>query len=666
MNDRPSVVLVDDSPEVRLLVKTRLELSGLFGVVADGSNGVEAIGLAYHHQPSLLLLDLSMPTMDGLEALPGILEVAPATRVVIYTGFEERDVLEAARAMGAAGFVEKSLAIERLPDTLLAFVSDDAPSGQVSSQRPRLAVVPESAPPADDGKDQRTLDEHLESFREVFDEAAIGMATMTLSGSVVRANRAMATLMRCEPTDLVGVDYGRLTSGRGAELDTALQQISTGSTDLVQLEHDIAGWPEPLRGRCSLAAVRDHKGKALYVFLQLQDVTAQAAAEEQLRLAEERFRLLVEAVQEYAIFMLDPEGIVVSWNSGAKRIKGYRASEIVGQHFRMFYPEEQQRNRHPEDELRLALKNGRYEEEGWRVRKDGTQFWANVLITAVFNEVGTHLGFAKVTRDATQRRRAEDEQAASTAALATANTELEGLATRFREAADDQARFLAVTAHELRSPVTVLAGTADTLSRHWDRLSDSERGPLLSAMASGADQLQRLFRDLLAASKSDASRMTVERHVVGVRSVLDRALSAIRAAGATDTVVVNADPDLMVMADHDQLVQAVDNLVRNALRHGVPPVHLTAAEADDNVMIRVSDRGTGVDPSLRPRLFSRFASGDPGGSTGLGLFIARSIAQGHGGDASYEPPTDGYPGGVFLLTLPSAQSDAGKQQGATG
>jgi signal transduction histidine kinase len=250
--------------------------------------------------------------------------------------------------------------------------------------------------------------------------------------------------------------------------------------------------------------------------------------------------------------------------------------------------------------------------------------------------------------------------------LATANTELEGLATRFREAADDQARFLAVTAHELRSPVTVLAGTADTLSRHWDRLSDSERGPLLSAMASGADQLQRLFRDLLAASKSDASRMTVERHVVGVRSVLDRALSAIRAAGATDTVVVNADPDLMVMADHDQLVQAVDNLVRNALRHGVPPVHLTAAVADDNVMIRVSDRGTGVDPSLRPRLFSRFASGDPGGSTGLGLFIARSIAQGHGGDASYEPPTDGYPGGVFLLTLPSAQSDAGKQQGATG
>jgi PAS domain S-box-containing protein len=664
MNHRPSVVLVDDSAEVRLLVKTRLELSGLFDVVADGSNGVEAIGLAYQHQPALLLLDLSMPTMDGLEALPGILEVAPATRVVIYTGFEEQDLHEAARALGAVGFLEKSLPIDRLPDTLFGFLPDDAQGARRPPQRPRLAVVEESRSGLDGRSDQRVLDEHLESFREVFDEAAIGMATMTLSGSIVRANRAMAALMRCEQTDLVGIDYGRLTSGKGAELDDALQQISTGKTDLVQLEHDITGGHEARRGRCSLAAVRDAKGAALYVFLQLQDVTAQSAAEEQARLAEERFRLLVEAVQEYAIFMLDTEGHVVSWNSGAQRIKGYRAKDILGQHFRIFYPEAQQRSRHPEDELRLALRDGRYEEEGWRVRKDGTQFWANVLITAVFDEAGTHLGFAKVTRDTTERRRAEDEQTASNAALAEANTELESLAVRLREAADDQARFLAITTHELRSPVTVLAGTADTLSRHWERLSDSERAPLLSAMESGAHQLQRLFRDLLEASKADASPLPVEWGVVSVRSVVDRALSAIRAAGAIETVVVRVDPSLTIMADHDRLVQALDNLLRNALQHGVPPIEVTAEEDGDLVKIRVSDRGAGVDPSLRPRLFNRFSSGDSGG-TGLGLFIARSIAEIHGGSASYEPPSEGSPAGSFLVTLPAARAQ-GNQQDATG
>src|SRR6187397_1632588 len=116
MSDKPTVVLVDDSSDVRLLVKTRLEQSGLFEVLGDGGNGVEAIGLALEQQPDLVLLDMSMPTMDGLEALPGILEVAPATRVVIYTGFEENEVLGAARAMGAAGFLEKSLPIDYLPE----------------------------------------------------------------------------------------------------------------------------------------------------------------------------------------------------------------------------------------------------------------------------------------------------------------------------------------------------------------------------------------------------------------------------------------------------------------------------------------------------------------------------------------------------------------------
>jgi PAS domain S-box-containing protein len=664
MSDKPTVVLVDDSPSVRLLVKARLEQSGLFDVVGDGGNGLEAIGLALEKQPDLVLLDMSMPTMDGLEALPGILEVAPATRVVIYTGFEENEVLGAARAMGAAGFLEKSLPIDHLPEKLLRLLHAEDQKDQVP-QSPRLDLV-DAATGAAISPDQRMLDEHLESFREVFDEAAIGMATMTLSGSIVRANRAMATLMRCRPADLVGIDYGRLTSGQGHELDLALEQISTGVIDVVQLEHDIAGWPAPRRGRCSLAAVRAPEGEALYVFLQLQDVTAQAAAEEQLRRTEERFRLLIEAVQEYAIFMLDPEGYVVSWNSGAQRIKGYRAGEIIGQHFRVFYPDTQQRIHHPESELRLALSEGRYQEEGWRVRKDGTRFWANVLITPVFNEQGMHLGFTKVTRDTTERRRAENERSASTAALAAANKELDSLAGRLRQTADDQARFLAVTTHELRSPVTVLAGTADSLLQHWDVLSDSEREALLTAMKSGADQLQRLFGDLLAAAKADAVTLAMEKRPVRLRSVLDHAVSSVRAAGAGGNLVVSVDPSLTVIVDEARLAQALDNLLRNALRHGAPPVRVEGEESDGQVTIRVSDHGNGVEPSHRPRLFTRFSSGDAREGVGLGLFIARSIARGHDGDASYEAPSDEYPAGSFVLTLPATSSVSDDLQDATG
>src|SRR5262249_6637677 len=150
--------------------------------------------------------------------------------------------------------------------------------------------------------------------------------------------------------------------------------------------------------------VRDGRGRPLYLFLQCQDVTAQRRAEEQLRQSEDRFRLLVEAVQDYAIFMLDPEGYVISWNAGAQRIKGYSSDEIIGRHFRVFYPDQARAIKHPEYELEVARTRGQYMEEGWRIRKDGSRFWASVVITAVHDQSGRLIGYAKVTRDMSEHR----------------------------------------------------------------------------------------------------------------------------------------------------------------------------------------------------------------------------------------------------------------------
>jgi PAS domain S-box-containing protein len=664
----PTIVVVDDSAEVRALVSARLRLSGSLEVVGDGANGMEAIGLAYHHQPSLVLLDLSMPGMDGLEALAGILAVSPTTRVVVYSGFEERGIAQTARELGAAGFIEKSLPIEQLTGQVLAALpehwaqmlagADDRSPGR----RGPLSLVDVNDEPLSAAAqtltredDQRALDEHLESFREVFDEAAIGMATMTLSGTVVRANRALAELMRCKPDDLVGVDYGRLTCGRADLLDAALDDISHEISDLAVIDHEVSGWPTVCKARASLAAVRDSKGHSLYVFLQVQDITAQAAAEQQLRHSEERFRLLIEAVQEYAIFMLDTDGTVASWNSGAQRIKGYSAREILGSHFRVFYPAEQQAAGHPEFELEEALRHGRYEEEGWRIRKDGTRFWANVLITAVFDESGTHIGFAKVTRDTTERRRFEEDRAASTTALETANVELESLADRLRQSAEDQQKFLAMTAHELRSPLTVLGGSADTLALHWSDLSDADRRGLLDGMSVSAKGLQRLLADLLAASRLDANTLAVEPAPVRLDDVLHLVADAIRASQPTAAISVSVADGLQVVADPFRLGQAVDNLVRNALSHGEPPVRITAESVDGAALIRVTDGGLGVDPSVAPRLFEKFATGDLVDGTGLGLFISRELARAQGGDAAYEEQTAEHPAGSFVLTIPLAE-----------
>jgi PAS domain S-box-containing protein len=645
----PTIVVIDDSTEVRAVITARLRLSGVLEVVGEGGDGTEAVGLAFQHQPSLLLLDLSMPVMDGLEALPGILAVSPATQVVVYSGFDEGGLAQSAEELGAAGFIEKSLPIDRLAGELLAKLPEHHVVPDPRERPARMTVVPDQpALPPTSGHDQRVLDEHLERFREVFEQAAIGMATMTLTGSIVRANRALSDLMGCKPHELVGLDYGRLTSGRGDLLDAALFDITRMSADVVHLEHDVSDTADHRKVLATLAPVRDSRGQALYVFLQVQDITRQRAAEEELRRSEERFRLLVEAVRDYAIFMLDPYGHVASWNAGAERIKGYAATEIIGEHFRIFYPQEKRDERHPEFELQQALRTGQYGEEGWRLRKDGTRFWANVLITAVFNEMGEHIGFAKVTRDMSERRRAEDERDAAATALADANEQLQ-------RAADEQKQFLAVTAHELRTPASVLGGTADTLSRHWSELSSDDRTRLLHGMSSSAARLQRLVTDLLTTSRLDADALRLRLAPTSLAVLVATAIETVRStrqgAGA---IAAHLEPDVQVLADPGRLVQAIENLIGNALHHGAPPVEIRIGADGGVARIEITDGGAGVPAEVEERLFERFSTGDGARGTGLGLYIARELARAHDGDVVYEPGTPDLPAGTFVLTVPLA------------
>ena len=624
---QPTVVIVDDSDEVRLLIRRRLELSGMFDVVADGRDGAEAIGLAYRHQPSLMVLDASMPVMDGLEALPGILTVAPETKVVIFTGFEERSLAGRAKELGAADFVEKSFPIDQLPSRLAEVVG----TVQVPPPRPRLQAVDEQHRPVAAHQDQETLNEHLERFREVFEEAAIGMATLTLNGSIVRGNRALASLLHAEVEDLVGVDYGRLTCGKGADLDTALRSIQGHGEDLATFEHEIAGYSEPRFAQATVAPVRDSSGVALYAFLQVQDVTAQRAVEDQLRRSEERFRMLISAVEEYAIFMLDPGGHVISWNAGAQRIKGYSADDIIGQHFRVFYPPEQQEVGHPEEELRIALAEGAYGEEGWRVRKDGSRFWASVVITAVYDETGTHIGFAKVTRDQTERRRAEEHR---------------------ERATEQQNQLLAVTAHELRSPTAVIDGSVSTVLTYGDELPADERRQLLTNVRTSTRRLQQLTADLLTASRLDAESLDLRPVPTTLETILTAAVDRARAASPGVRIAVEGDLRAQVTVDPERIGQALDNLITNAIRHGRLPLQVGGGPAGEGVEVQVSDSGPGVSQDLRPRLFERFASSGSTGGAGLGLYVVREVARMHGGEVRYEPPEGSRPS-RFVLTLPA-------------
>ncbi|TGN66944.1 PAS domain S-box protein [Nocardioides eburneiflavus] len=614
----------------------RLESSGRFDVVGEAADGEEAIDVVIRHEPQAVLLDVSMPAMDGLETLPSILAVRPGTAVVMFSGFGGTDLAAEARSLGALDFIEKSIPLEQLADRLLQSLGGAGPASTESSgERPSATADGGDGQEVDVAQlEQAILDEHLEGFRALFDRAAIGMATLTVHATIVRANEALAELMSCQPSDLVGVDYGRLTGGRGDILDQHLESLHSSQGDVATFEHPV---PAPTGARTArtalvtLVPIRDSTGRMLYVFAQVQDITSQRAAEDELRRTEETFRLLVAAVEDYAIFMLEPSGRVASWNAGARRIKGYEATEIVGRHFRVFYPEEDQLTGHPERYLEGARRDGSFAEEGWRVRRDGSRFWASVVITAVHDERGRLIGFAKVTRDQTEQRANADDRSDAMAELT---------------------RLLAVTAHELRTPTAVIDGSAHTLQTTESQMAAGERDQLLRGIRSSADRLRRLAADLTAASQLEGTGLRLERQSVSLAQLIRGA--ALRRATTSPAVHVEVDAadEARIHADEVRLAQALDNLIDNAVRHGAPPYAVSARVRDDEVELRVTDAGPGVPVELVPRVFDRFATAGPTSGTGLGLYLVREIARVHGGEVDYQPPADGSPT-AFCVRFPT-------------
>jgi PAS domain S-box-containing protein len=626
-----SVVLVDDSTELRELVRHRLERTGRFDVVAEGADGDQAISLVIRHEPDLLLLDTSMPICDGLQALPAITAVCPDTCVVMFTGFHEQGLADRARELGAADFVEKSISLEDLPARLSQTLRGFSQAGGHSA-RARLSVVREAAAVDAPSHDQALVNEHVAQFQDLFEQATIGMATLTVTGTVVRANPALADLMSCRPFDLVGVDYGRLTGGAGVELDSALSDIASAGRDLVMLEHPLPtpdGLDTERLARLTLAPIRDSRGQALYVFAQVQDISELRAAEVNRRASERHFRLLVAAVREYAIFMLDVDGTVVSWNIGAQRVKGYLDHEIIGRSFKVFYPPELQAAGHPEHNLELALRDGAYAEEGWRVRKDGTRFWASVLISRVYDDTGRHVGFAKITRDQSIQRQHEQD---------------------LKDAVDQQAQFLSVTAHELRTPTLVIEGSASALQRGEEELSD--RALLFANIRGSARRLHRLAADLATASQVQRGTLHYEWEDVSLIDLLHRAVARAKISGLEVDLDAVPAAEVIVRADAIRLAQAVDNLLDNAGRHGAPPVHLGCTVRDGIASIRVLDSGGGVPAHVRRQLFERFAIGGGGRGTGLGLYLVREIVQAHDGEVEHHPPGQGR-SNAFEIRLPA-------------
>jgi PAS domain S-box-containing protein len=339
--------------------------------------------------------------------------------------------------------------------------------------------------------------------------------------------------------------------------------------------------------------------------------------------SDHRFRLLVESVKDYAIFMLDPEGRVTSWNLGAQRTKGYEAAEIVGKHFSVFYPPEEAATGKCEQELAIASREGRCEEEGWRVRKDGSLFWAHVIITALRSEEGGLLGFAKVTQDLTARVQAERERAIG----------LEREAASRRK--DD---FLAVMSHELRNPLASIVATVDVVRVRGGQASDAE----MAIIERQARHMTRLVDDLLDASRALRESVPLVPVSIEIARVLADAIDLVRPMmRAHDHVPTASIPahGLLVSVDVGRMAQVFGNILSNAAKYTPQGgrIHVSASATVDQIAVRIEDTGEGIAPELLGQIFEPFVQGDQGldrkrGGLGIGLAIARKLVRAHQGE----------------------------------
>ncbi|MDB6124034.1 MAG: histidine kinase [Pedosphaera sp.] len=389
-----------------------------------------------------------------------------------------------------------------------------------------------------------------------------------------------------------------------------------------------------------ITPLRDAAGKLSGFAKVTRDLTQRKLQEESIQHlleSEERFRLLVEQVKDYAIFILDAKGTINSWNQGARRIKGYTSDEILGKHFSIFYTPEDLAADKPARELTFAIREGRYEEEGWRVRKDGTRFWASVVITTLWDKRGNLTGFAKVTRDLTQRKMEEEA---------------------LRQKTRDLQSFAHTISHDLRSPLRSIRMSSDLITSQGTENLTADQQAYFARICRSAQTMEKLLEGILQYSQVSTNELesgSISLQDV-VKQVVDLLESEIQRTGAHVQITSPLPP---VKGNRTLLIQTFSNLLGNAIKYvpegRKPEIRLWAETKDNEVDIYLRDNGIGIEERYFQRIFNLFERVPTGSSgaagTGVGLAIVQRAIERMGGKVEVQSSVLNE-GTTFLISLP--------------
>ena len=431
--------------------------------------------------------------------------------------------------------------------------------------------------------------------------------------------------------------------------EALVYKASRGIEDIYELTYvrkDSSRFPAVV----SVTALRDDQDGTIIGYLLIgTENSARKQVDEKLRWAEESFRLMVESVSDYAIVMLDPQGRVMSWNTGAERIKGYLAEDIVGQHFSRFYLGDDIKNGKAERDLQATITHGRFEDEGWRVRKDGSHFWANVVFTAIRDQLGELRGFAKLTRDLTERQRVE-------AAL----TDAKSVAEKANQAKSD---FLSSMSHELRSPLNAILGFAQLMESDSPAPTPAQQSSIGQILKGGWFLLD-LINEILDLAVIESGKVSLSLEPVSLIEVMLECRAMIEPQVQKRGIQMRfpaLDNPWFVRADRTRIKQVLINLLSNAIKYnqqGGTVVMACSAIADARIRISVRDTGAGLPADKLDQLFEPFnrlgqeTSAEEG--TGIGLVVTKRLVELMGGIIGVES-TVGI-GSEFWIELEAAEA----------